>query len=370
MQKRFHFILNALLPFLFVACGDTNSGSNTEPGKTTISLDSITGYSQKGPFIKGSDILVYELQDEKKLKQTGSSFAGKIIDEKGRYRINARDLKNQYVYLQTSGYFLNEFTNKSSERTLSLEAITDVSKREQVNINLLTHLEYHRVVYLVTQEKMSINEAKKRAQHDIFEAFYIDTTSFKNLDISPENLNIGGNTEGDAALIAITILMMGSYEDCVKGDREEYDRCSALLTDLLTSISTDLEKDGKWDSSPEKSDYLYWLSHELLQGAAPDIFSKIRRNIMNWYTLDSVPNFEKYIVNFFEKASGLGHCDSSIEGEEKEMDLDPEYKQMLIKNNKSFKFKCMQQYIQVYDEKEHSYTGHDSATGWWYWNQI
>ncbi len=370
MKKQIHFFIFLCLSFLFFACGDSNSASSAESEKAIISLDSIIGYSQKGPFLKGSDILLYELQDGKTLKQTGASFAGKITNDNGRFQIKARDIQSQYVYLQATGYFRNEFTSKNSEGILSLEAITDVNKHKQVNVNLLTHLEYHRVLYLVTKKGMNFDEAKKRAQQDIFKTFDIDTTLFENLDVSPENLSIGGNTEADAALIAISVLMMGSFEDCVKGYKEQSDQCPALLTDLLTSISTDLETDGKWDSSPQKNEYLYWLMHETINGDAPDRFSNIRKNIMKWYSIDSVPNFEKYIVNFYEKESGLGHCDSTNEGKVKEIVLDPEYKQVLLEKNENFKFKCIQQYIQVFNEKDHSFTGQDSATGWWYWKQL
>ena len=55
--------------------------------------------------------------------------------------------------LEASGYYRNEVTGENSNSELTLFAITDVNDRNIVNVNLLTHLEYERVIYLVTQNE-------------------------------------------------------------------------------------------------------------------------------------------------------------------------------------------------------------------------
>ena len=77
-------------------------------------------------------------------------------------------------------------------------------------MNLLTHLESQRVYYLVTHDKMSVRAAKKKAQHEIFDAFHIDTTGFKT---ESEDMDVFGATAADAALLAISILLQGDGDE-------------------------------------------------------------------------------------------------------------------------------------------------------------
>ena len=101
--------------------------------------------TEKGPFLSGSKVLVKEMEDGRTLTQTGNTFDGKILNDNGQFRINARMLVSQYVMLEVTGYYRNEVTGGNSNSTLTLFAITDVTSRNIVNIKLLTHLEYERV---------------------------------------------------------------------------------------------------------------------------------------------------------------------------------------------------------------------------------
>ena len=64
-------------------------------------------------------------------------------------------------------------TGKESSGKLSLKALTDLSVRKTVNVNLLTHLEYERVKYLVTVEKMDFAVAKAQAEREVLTSFDI-----------------------------------------------------------------------------------------------------------------------------------------------------------------------------------------------------
>ena len=63
--------------------------------KIAISLDTLTGFSQKGPFLKGSTVLLYELSDGRTLKQTNGNFTSEITSDDGRYSFQSRDLVSQ-----------------------------------------------------------------------------------------------------------------------------------------------------------------------------------------------------------------------------------------------------------------------------------
>lgn len=157
--------------------------------------------TQKGPFLSGSKVLVKEMEDGRTLTQTGNTFDGKILIDNGQFRINARMLVSQYVMLEATGYYRNEVTGGNSNSTLTLFAITDVTSRNIVNIKLLTHLEYERVIYLVTKKKMTVKKAKRQAQKEIFALLGIDAEGFSN----SEALNIAGSSDEDGALLAFSI---------------------------------------------------------------------------------------------------------------------------------------------------------------------
>ena len=53
--------------------------------KVVVSMDSLTGFSQKGPFLKGATVYLYELSDGRTLKQTNGNFTSNIMSDNGRY---------------------------------------------------------------------------------------------------------------------------------------------------------------------------------------------------------------------------------------------------------------------------------------------
>ena len=74
---------------------------------TAIKNKSISGVSQKGPFVTGSAVKLYEL-DGKTYAQTGKSFTGKIASDDGKFSVSSVTLASQYAVLEANGYFRNE----------------------------------------------------------------------------------------------------------------------------------------------------------------------------------------------------------------------------------------------------------------------
>ncbi len=255
--------------------------------KIAVSLNEVSGVTQKGPFLMGSKILVREMEDGRTLSQTGNSFNGKILNDNGEFKINARMLVSQYVMLEANGYYRNEVTGENSSSELTLFAITDVNERNTVNVNLLTHLEYERVIYLVTQKKMKVHAAKKQAQKEVFGLLDIDATDFSN----SEDLNIAGSSDEDGALLAFSLMFQG-------------DRSVADLTTLLQTIANDMEKDGTWDDSKTRMKIAEWSADADSAGR----LATIRNNVAGWGLSSKVPNFEQYVRNFWYKEYGLDSC--------------------------------------------------------------
>lgn len=267
--KILHILGCALLAFGISACGDSSDSSSDE----IIVQKDINGLSQKGPFIKGSAVHLYEL-DPVNLNQTGNIFTGKINSDEGDFIIKGINLKSSYALFETSGYYRNEVTGKKSSGTLTLNAISDLSDRNQVNINLLTHLEFERVRHLVGGD-VSIYEAKDQAESEIIASFGGNKAS-SNF----EDLNIFEKNDENAMLLAISILLQG-------------DRSEAELSDLLADYASDIEKDGKWDNEKAKKEIATWALNKI----GNEELAVFRKNIESW-KYGSVPNFEKYIVNY------------------------------------------------------------------------
>lgn len=252
----------------------------------------VSGVSQKGPFVKGTSVTIQELDGET-LNQTGRSFKGKIKSDKGDFSVVGVSLSSQYALLEASGYYRNEITGKKSLGVITLNAITDLSNRETVNINLLTHLEYERVVNLVKEEGQSIAKAKAQAEKEIFSAFGIDGDFAKS-----EDLNIFKSGDGNAALLAISILTQGDLD-------------AAGLTERMTDLAEGFAEKGIWDDAGMKASIADWASEVGVSGG----YTKIRKNIEDWKIGGEVPDFEKYVKNFWWSNYGLGECTKEREGE-------------------------------------------------------
>ncbi|SMG15571.1 fibrobacter succinogenes major paralogous domain-containing protein [Fibrobacter sp. UWB13] len=279
---------------LLTACGGDSSSSgpnnNALPEVVAVKNKTISGISQKGPFVTGSVVKLYELDGES-YAQTGKNFTGKITSDDGKFSISSVSLASQYALLEANGYFRNEIMGNKSQSTITLNALTDISDRKTVNINLLTHLEYERALYLVGKGK-NVSSAKKQAESEILNEFGI-----KGEFASSEDLDIFSKGDGNAALLAFSVLMLRDLSE-------------ADFTELLTKFATDMEKDGIWDDEATKAKIADWAAAKDLAGE----LAIIRSNIDKW-NLGAVPEFEKYVRNFWYTNYGLDECGSSNNGE-------------------------------------------------------
>ncbi len=292
------FAILGICLLCFASCSDSSDGDKTTGGATeetqgfAITDKVVAGVSQKGPFVNGSSVHLYGL-DSETLGQSGSVFTGKIASDRGDFKVLGVNLTSQYALLEANGYYRNEVTGEKSKSPIMLYAITDLSDRENVNVNLLTHLEYERVLKLVS-DSVNVRDAKKIAEEEILKNFYV------NLYVeSFEDLNIFNGGEGDAVLLAISVLLQG-------------DRSEADLSELLANYAMDIETDGRWDDDQMKSSIADWSEAKFFE----DRYGSIRNNIIGWKFGD-VPEFEKYAMNFWWQNYGLGSCTGNRLGEVK-----------------------------------------------------
>jgi uncharacterized protein (TIGR02145 family) len=260
-----------------------------EKEEDVISDVKLSGFSQKGPFVKGAKVIAYELNNGMALQQTSRKFVGLIQSDDGKFVIPSVSLVSPYIILEANGFYRNEVSGQKTISTISLFALTDLMEREKANINLLTHLEYYRVRSLVIDKKMDFYKARNQAEKEIFDAFHIDNNDFE----SPEDLDIFSAGDDNAALLAISILL-------------QRDGSEAELTNMMDKVSSDIAKDGTWDDKDLRLEIAKWAMEADESGR----FEEFRENIENWGLGDTVPDFEKYLRQFWKKEIGLKECGS------------------------------------------------------------
>ena len=266
--------------FLLVACGDDeSSGGNT--GTPVADEKTILGVVQKGPYAKGASVSVHEL-DAGVLLLTGNHYEGKVQNDSGAYSVTFDEFESPYAILEASGLFRNELTGAKTKSSVTLYAVTDLSERDSVNVNLLTHLEYARVLYLVTVKHVSFSEAKAQAEREVMAAFGIKGDFGLAEDLDAECAKF---EEKMASYGGVDLFLGGIGVDGHIAFNEPFTSLASRTG--VRNLTTDTE--GGLDS--------------------------IRETVASWKMSKKVPAFEKYVDNFWRMAYGFDVCDGKRENE-------------------------------------------------------
>ena len=233
-----HFQAAALATLCFFAfsCSDDNSGGTYEPQTYNVS-----GKVEKGPFVSGSTITMQPM--DSKMQASGESYSATITDNAGNFTFGSKLFNAPFAELTANGYFFNEVDGDLSSGTLNLRALVDLSDKSTVNVNILTHLKYQRMLNLIEQGS-SFKQADRQAQQELFAAFGL--TAYASTDAS--QLSIISGTDEAAALIAVSSLILG-------------ERSEAEVTEYLAKMSREFGQDGEFSIETkaqikEDKDYL------------------------------------------------------------------------------------------------------------------
>ena len=261
----------------FWACsGDKTAGTDEQSeGLHAVKDLDVAGLAQKGPFVKGSAVTVQGI-DCKTMKFTNEEFTGKVKSDKGDFGVDDVNLSASCALFEVSGYYLNEVTGKKSSDKLTLHAITDLSKRKSVNINVLTELEYERVMTLVTKNKMSFANAKLLAEEEVLASLGV-----MNLFESFEGLNIYKEGDGNATLLATSVLLQSDLD-------------AKKLADRMEAFASSIAETGEWNDDKTKTKMLDWASTAKADGK----FDSVRENLEKWSGSDKIPGFEEVVEEF------------------------------------------------------------------------
>lgn len=278
MKGAMNKILGAAAMAAFVAAcssSDDKDVAGGASGDMGIVASAITGDAQKGPFVKGSAVTVQGI-DCKTLQLTDERFEGEVKSDKGDFAVKDVSLKSTCALFEVTGLYRSEITGKTSSKELTLRALTDLKDRESVNINILTNLEYERLVHLVTEKGKTFTEAKTQAEQEVLAAFDI-AGSFEEF----ENLNIFESGDGNAALLAVSVMMQAKTDD-------------AGLAKRIEKFEDSFAETGMWKDSAAKATISDWAAGAI----AGNGLDSIRKNIETWDIGDTVAAFEKYIEAF------------------------------------------------------------------------
>ena len=280
VKKWFQIAETLIVGAMLWACSDDKgvAGGTTEDAGIIAELN-VAGVAQKGPFVEGSVVSVQGINC-RTFELTGESYETTVKSNGGDYEIDNINLSSVCAVFEVSGYYLSELTGTESSEKLTLRAVTNLKNRDRVNINVLTHLEYERVKYLVIVNKMSLADAKKQAEKEIFAVFNI-----KGDFAEPEDLNIFEAGDGNAALLAISVMMQAEFDD--KTLEERFERFNEFFA-----------KSGVWYDSYAKLEIAKWAQ----KAAADGKLDSIRKNIESWGFASEIPSFESFVKNFGETA--------------------------------------------------------------------
>ncbi len=276
---------------VFFACDAEKWNPETADGYI-VKNASILGAAQKGPFKFNSPLQLREvLQRNDSLVYTGRRYDDEISSNKGDFVIPKVNLVYPYAVLEVRGLWRNEVSGEYSKDSMTLRVLTDLSKRTEVNINLLTHLEYDRAAKLVN-EGYSVYAAKKQADYEIMTAFGFATSVEYSEDLKTFVPSTSQNYADNATLMAISLLFIG-------------DRSETEIQNAISSFKSDLAADGEWNNEQMKADMADWA--ESFDGGS------VRANVKSWNILD-IPTYENYLTIYWNNAYELGGCASTRSG--------------------------------------------------------
>lgn len=263
----------------------------TEP--YALTNGTITGVAQKGPFMFHSVINLTELYGDS-LSKTTRSYTDEVSGNKGDFVIPAVTLENGIVSMEASGRYYNEVTGTWTTTYMTLQSLVEISAgdkkkvgRTKANINILTHLEYDRVLKLYRMG-YSLAAAKKQAQQEIMNAF-----GFPTKITNAEDLDLFSTANNNGVLMTISLLFLRDLSD-------------SLTAEEISHFRQDIAEDGLWQDSAQKiamADWAYSFDKNI-----------VRASVSSW-NIAEIAYFDNSMNDFWQNAYGIGKCTSTRNAE-------------------------------------------------------
>lgn len=253
---KFYYLFSSFLSIVIYLCFiSCNSEDNGDDAFAPTAM-SISGKVEKGPFVSGSTITVQPMDEN--LQVMGSMYSTMINDDLGNFVLGGEVFQTSYAELMANGYFFNEINGELSNGTLTLRALVDLSDKQTVNVNVLTHLKYTRIKNLIANG-YSFKQANEQAQEELLKEFGFQKQTIKDAS----QMSIMEGTGESAILIAVSSLLL-------------IERSEAELTEYLSKLSEDFGQDGYFS---EQNKEQMKRDKKLLVNS----IDRIQNNIVNRY---------------------------------------------------------------------------------------
>lgn len=274
----------------------------------------MAGLIQKGPFHRGTTVVISEL-DDVNLMPTGVEHTVETASDLGEFAVdNTTNITSSYVEISTTGYYYNEISGITSNLPVTLSAFVDITRTQEVNINILTTIAAKREKYLIAQGGKTYEEAKIQAQQEVLDVFKLsedatDVPVVEGIDTFT-HMDIGQDGTKNAVLLSLSILLQNFQNRYML----------ASVSQAINVISADIETDGVCDNTK----YI----DTVFKDADKIDLSLIRKNLENYFHALSnwfmIPDFESIFENniipytrmtapIFSRPSGTYNQDISVE---------------------------------------------------------
>jgi hypothetical protein len=213
----------------------TGAKSKSSPPQTK------QGIAQKGPFEIGSNIKIVSRPGPGYVQTRVDQV--QTLDDIGSFEF---EFKPDTVYdIAVTGRHFNEITGELSQQPITLKSTYyhDEDSKSFVSINILTHLIHSRINYLITNDGMHPLNATEQASQELINelqsvifAEHLNDFNFSNMTVY--------NNQADSDPVANAVLL---FISAAFYQQSELYTNSRSMTEMLTTIADDLEKDGRID---------------------------------------------------------------------------------------------------------------------------
>ena len=283
MKTKIYTLSLALIGLLaLTSCSKENENEHENENEIVGGIFSFSGKVHKGPFVTGTTITVNELNES--LGQTGKSFTTSITSDDGSFTLSNIEMESSLALLSGNGFYYNEVLGQLSSAQITLQALTDLTNEETVNINVLTHITKARIEKLVS-DGMIFSDAKRQAEGE-FQDFLGVTEHFNQ---GFEQMNIASAGDFNAMLLAFSVILQRPSNNLMT-----IPTLPAELTWLMSSLSTDFADNGAVDNETLVDTLLYNISLQnqvYIRNRIQNYYSELGQNV-------EIPDFESYIAMF------------------------------------------------------------------------
>lgn len=194
LTRRAHLLLATALGALACRAPDTDTSDDT-PSEYTV-----VGTAEKGPFVQGSSVLVLPLDAAG--DPTGQAFTTQTLTNRGDFSL---DVPAGTLSLEGTGFYFNEVTGALSGAPITLRGHAVADDREVAHLNIATHLAFHRVEALLSDQ--SAPDAIAQAQEELRVALQVGPDDLALRGDSSELSVLGGDGPDNAWLLAVSVLI-------------------------------------------------------------------------------------------------------------------------------------------------------------------